>query len=107
MYFVITGTSLYPGSFYRGSTVPPLDCPKYSRINLPSIFSEKTEKIRRELQCCIGQPSPTSSTQLCSVRSICELSSFDNVSIETVSELIALADIPITLFMFWQNVKYF
>ena len=74
--------------------------PHYRHMNSPEVlanqfaeyyyFSEKIEKIRRELQCCIGQPSPISSTQSCSVRSICELSSLDNVSIETVSELITL-----------------
>ena len=35
------------------------------------VFFGKIEKIRHKLQCCIGQPSPTSSTQSCSVRSIC------------------------------------
>ena len=71
--------------------LPPHDSPEVLANQFAEYFSEKIEKIRRELQCCIGQPSPTSSTQLCSVRSICELSSFDNVSIETLSKLIALA----------------
>ena len=69
---------------------PPHNSPEVLANQFAEYFS-KIEKIIRELQCCIRQPSPTSSTQSCSVRSVCELSSFDNVSIETVSELIALA----------------
>ena len=73
--------------------LPPHDSPEALANQFAEYFSEKIEKIRRELQCCIRQPSPTSSTQSCSVRSVCELLSFDNVSIETLPELIALAPI--------------
>ena len=71
--------------------LPPHDLPEVLANQFAEYFSEKIEKIRHELQCCIGQTSSTSSAQSCSVRSICELSSFDNVSTEIVSELIALA----------------
>ena len=71
--------------------LPPHDTTEVLANQFAEYFSKKIEKIRCELQCCIGQPSTTFSTQSCLVRSTCELSSFDNVSTETVSELIALA----------------
>ena len=71
--------------------LPPHDSPEVLANQFAEYFSEKIEKIRLELQCCIVQPSTTSSTQSSSVRNICELSSFDNVPIKTVSDLIASA----------------
>ena len=71
--------------------LPPHDSPEVLANQFAVYFSEKIEKIRLELQCCIVQPSTTSSTQSSSVRNICELSSFDNVPIKTVSDLIASA----------------
>ena len=71
--------------------LPPHDSPEVLANQFAEYFSEKIEKIRLELQCCIVQPSTTSSTQSSSVQNICELSSFDNVPIKTVSDLIASA----------------
>ena len=42
--------------------LPPHDSPEVLTNQFAEYFSEKTEKIRRELQCYIGQPSLTSST---------------------------------------------
>ena len=66
--------------------------PKYSQINLPSIFQRRLRKL--VVSCSVVSDSSLQHLQQNRVLSKvydCELSSFDNVSIETVSELIALA----------------
>ena len=47
--------------------LPPHDSPEVLANQFAEYFSEKIEKIRLELQCCIVQPSTTSSTQSSSV----------------------------------------
>ena len=68
--------------------LPPHDSAEILANQFSDYFSEKIDNIRRELQCCIGHPPSTSPTQPCPVRVINELSSFDKVSVENVSELI-------------------